>query len=483
MVLLLPLILPVALAALLLGFSDGRQATRVAVAGGCVELVLLLNLVLQVHRQTAVVFGSYFRADGLTSLFLLSLAFVFFVTLLYSVNYLKHVPPGRFSSPRWFYCLLFLFVFAMLAAYLAQNLGLLWIMMEATTLASALLVSFYQDARAIEAGYKYLLLLTVGITSAFFGCVLLYSAAQPHLGAESALLITNLRRVAGELPPHIALIATLLLLVGFGIKAGLAPFHPWVADAHAEAPAPMSAFLSSVIIKVPFIGILRVWSIFGSRYPELNDTLMVLGAFTLVVGGALAVAQDDLKRMFAYSSVAQVGYIAVALGTGSYLGCYAAVLFVVSHALTKALLFMGAGAVAFAARDIRSMASLGGLARRMPLTAACVLAGVLSLAGMPPFSGFVAKAGVVLAAAEAHAWVVMAVALAASLFTMAYGIAVAGRVFRGPGHSSGLEEAREVPAPMGLAMLLLALASLVIGLGPGLLHPLLDLAGLMQVGS
>jgi len=461
------------------------------IAGSALTLLLALAQAARVLRGGPIgALGDELLVDGLAALLSLLVAFIALACALYAASYLpgphSHDPARRATLERrlpLFQSLFLVLEFTLLWVVMTNNVVLLWVALEATTLASALLVSFYWDARAIEAGYKYLLLLTVGITSAFFGCVLLYSAAQPHLGGESALLISNLRRVAGDLPPHIALVATVLLLIGFGTKAGLAPFHPWVADAHAEAPAPMSAFLSSIIIKVPFVGILRVWSIFGARYPELNDTLMVLGAFTLVVGGALAVAQDDLKRLFAYSSVGQVGYIAVALGTGHYLGYYAAVLFVVSHALTKALLFMGAGAVAFAARDLRSMAALGGLARRMPLTAACMLAGVLSLAGLPPFSGFVAKAGVVLATAESHAWIVMAVALGASLFTMAYGIAVAGRVFRGAMRSDGLDQAREVPAPMWAAMLLLALASLAIGLRPQLLHPLLDLAARMQGGS
>jgi formate hydrogenlyase subunit 3/multisubunit Na+/H+ antiporter MnhD subunit len=317
----------------------------------------------------------------------------------------------------------------------------------------------------------------VGITAAFFGCVLLFAAAAPHLGSSSALLISNLRGVAGLLPSHIAVLATVLLLIGFGTKAGLAPFHPWVADAHAEAPAVMSTFLSGVIIKVPFVGIIRVWQILGPQHPELNTLLLWLGAFTIVVGGFLALAQDDLKRLHAYSSVSQVGFIALALGTGHYLGYYAAVLFIVSHALTKGLLFFTAGSVVYAADGVRSLSALGGLGRRMPFTAACSLAGALSLAGLPPFSGFVAKAAVVLAAATAGAWVPFGIAVAMSLVTMAYMVGMAQRVFRGAAPAAlKAEQIREVPATMRVAMLLLAAAMLFVGMVPQLLDPLLDLA-------
>jgi len=476
------------LCAALIGLLRPAARAGLWVAGSALTLVLAA---VQAARVTwsgpFPALGGELLVDGLAALLALLIAFVAFACSLYAAAYLPGLhsgdPDRRAALVRrlpLFQALFLILETTLLWVVMTNNIVLLWVALEATTLASALLVSFYGDARALEAGFKYLLLLTVGITSAFFGCVLLYAAAQPHLGSESALLISNLRTVAGAIPPHIALIATVLLLIGFGTKAGLAPFHPWVADAHAEAPAVMSAFLSGIIIKVPFVGLLRVWSVFGPRYPELNDTLMALGAFTLVAGGILAVTQDDLKRLFAYSSVAQVGFIAVALGTGHEFGYYAALFFLVSHALTKALLFLSAGAVAFAARDRRSLATLGGLARRLPVTALCAGAGLCSLAGLPPFSGFPAKFGVVLAAAESRAWVVMAVTLAASLFTMAYGVRVAQQVFLGAPRSPGLEEAREVPAPMWVAMLMLAAATLLLGLAPGLLDPLAGLAARMQ---
>jgi hydrogenase-4 component F len=486
----LPLLLlglPLACAALIWALPQASRP-RLWIAGSAAALLLAGAQAARVVAAGPIpALGGELLVDGLGALLALLIAFIAFACSLYAAAYL----PGHHSGdperratlerrlPR-FQSLFLVLETTLLWTVMTNNIVLLWVALEATTLASALLVSFYGDGRALEAGYKYLLLLTVGITSAFFGCVLLYAAAQPHLGSESALLISNLRRVAGDIPPHIALIAAVLLLIGFGTKAGLAPFHPWVADAHAEAPAVMSAFLSSIIIKVPFVGLLRVWSVFGPRHPELNDTLMLLGAFTLVVGGILAVTQDDLKRLFAYSSVAQVGFIAVALGTGHEFGYYAAIFFLVSHALTKALLFMSAGSVAFAARDQRSLAALGGLGRRLPVTAACTFAGLFSLAGLPPFSGFAAKAGVVLAAAEARAWIVMAVCLAASLLTLAYAVGVAQRVFLGAPRTTGLEDVREVPAPMWAAMVLLALATLVLGLGPGLLDPLVGLAARMQ---
>lgn len=432
------------------------------------------------------------RADGLGAVMALLIAFLALVCSIYALAYLPGTharePARRALLERrlpLFTALFLVLEFTLLWVVLTNHIVLLWVALEATTLASALLVSFYWDRRALEAGYKYLLLLTVGITSAFFGCVLLYAAAAPHLGERSAFLISHLHQVAGQIPPHLALLALLLLLVGFGTKAGLAPFHPWVADAHAEAPAVMSAFLSSVIIKVPLIGLLRVWSIFGPRLPVLNDLLLGLGLFTMVAGAVLAVAQDDLKRLHAYSSVSQVGYVAAAIGLGTPFGYYAALFFIVSHALTKGLLFLSTGAVVVAAHEVRSLAALGGLRRALPWTTACTFVGALSLAGMPPFSGFLAKAQVVLAAADARAWIVAGLALATSLLTMGYMTSMLQRVFRGTPRSpeAGRADVHEVPAAMRWAMALLAAAVLGLGLVPQWLDPLLELGSRVGTGG
>jgi hydrogenase-4 component F len=474
--------------------ARGRLRSGLWVAGSAAALALAaLQARAVVAGGPIAALGGELLVDGLAAVMALLIAFLAFACSVYAIGYLGGSPAhgrGEGERPEWperlarlerrlplFTALFLVLESTLLWVVMTNNIVLLWVALEATTLASALLVSFYWDPRALEAGYKYLLLLTVGITSAFFGCVLLYAAAAPLTGHESALLISHLRGVATQVPPHLALTAALLLLIGFGTKAGLAPFHPWVADAHAEAPAVMSAFLSSIIIKVPFVGLLRVWSIFGPLYPALNEVLLWLGVFTMVTGAALAVAQDDLKRLHAYSSVSQVGFIAAAMGLGTPLGYYAAVFFLLSHALAKGLLFLSTGAVVFAAHEIRSITALGGLRRVLPLTAGCTLVGALSLAGMPPFVGFVAKAQVLLAAADARHWVVLGVGLVTSLITMGYMTGMWQRVFLGrPGSPEVVEEEiHEVPASMRLAMVLLVAAILLLGLRPQWLDPLLNL--------
>ncbi len=477
--------LPLLVALALLVVRPPRPRAWLLVGGSAAGLVLAGVQAAEVTAGGPIpALAGELLVDGLAALMALLIGFLTFACALYAAGYMPGVHPREAERQAMlerrtplFQALFPVLQATLLWVVMTNNIVLLWVALEATTLASALLVSFYWDGRAIEAGYKYLLLLTVGITGAFFGCVLLYASAAPHLGASSALLISNLRTVADRIPAHVAVLATGLLLIGFGTKAGLAPFHPWVADAYAEAPAVMSAFLGSVISKVPFVGIIRVWQMLAPMHPELNTALLWLGVFTMVVGGLLALAQDELKRMHAYSSVAQYGYVALAIGTGGYLGAYAAVLFMVSHALTKGLLFFTAGSVVYATQGQRSMSALGGLGRKMPVTAACSLAGALSLAGIPPFSGFVGKAAVVLAAASVQAWVPVGIAVGMSLITMAYMVGMTQRVFRGaPAPTLDMAQVREVPGTMRAAMVLLAAAMLVVGLAPQLLDPLLDLA-------
>jgi hydrogenase-4 component F len=481
----LVLALPLVLAGVLRLLRPARLRAWVWVAGAALALALaVLQAVAVAHGGPITALGGELLVDGLAAAMALLVGFLAFACALFAAGYMPGVQPREEARREvlvrrtpTFQSLFAVLHGTLLWVVMTNNIVLLWVALEATTLASALLVTFYWDGRAIEAGYKYLLLLTVGITGAFFGCVLLYAAAAPHLGSSSALLISNLRTVVDRIPADVAVGSAALLLIGFGTKAGLAPFHPWVADAYAESPAVMSAFLGSVISKVPFVGLIRVWQLLAPAHPELNTLLLWLGVFTMVVGGFLALVQDELKRMHAYSSVAQYGYVALALGTGSAVGLYAAVLFMVSHALTKALLFFAAGSVVYATQGVRSMSALGGLGRKLPITAACSLAGALSLAGLPPFSGFVGKAGVVLAAALAGAWVPMAAAIGMSLVTMAYMVGMTQRVFRGaPPAGLDLETVRDVPVAMRAAMVLLAAAMLLIGVAPQLLDTLLRLA-------
>ncbi len=423
------------------------------------------------------------RVDGLSALMVLVVSLVGLAATLYSVHYLEHegvtdrIGVGRAEHRlAIFYALLVWFLGTMTWATVTNNIVMLYVAVEATTLTSGLLVAFFWDRRALEAGYKYLMLLTVGITFALFGCVVVYAAGAGtgKLAGKEALLISSLRQVAPLIPRPTALLATALLVVGFGMKAGLAPFHPWLPDAHAEAPTPVSVLLSGVMMKVALYALARTVSIFFPAVPQITLFLVGLGLFTMLLGVLAAMVQDDLKRLLAYSSVSQMGYVLAGVALGTYLGAFGGLFHLLNHALFKSLLFMAAGAVIYATGR-RRVSELGGLARQMPVTSVCFVVGALAIAGFPPFNGFMSKFTIYVALADSGLWWAVGVAVFTSLLTMVALIRPAFKVFWAePAQpATALSEAREVPATLWIPMVALAAACLLLGVVPGIANALL----------
>jgi hydrogenase-4 component F len=416
------------------------------------------------------------RVDALSALLVTVIGGVGFLAVLYSVRYTAR--PGFLQKPSsgtserrlsTFYGLMLWFLATMVWGCVTNNLVMLYVAVEATTLCSGLLVAFYWDRRALEAGYKYLMLLTIGITFALLGCVLLYaaSASTGQIGGRAALLMSEVRHVAHLIPTATAILIAAFLVIGFGTKAGIAPFHPWLPDAHAEAPTPVSVLLSGVMIKMAVYALARTVSVFFPTWPQLTVFAVALGSFTMALGIVLALSQQDLKRMLAYSSVSQMGYVLAGVGLGTYLGCYGGLFHLLNHAIVKALLFMCAGAVIYAT-GFRRLNELGGLGRTMPITGACFFFGALAISGFPPFNGFMSKLTIYLALAKAGLWWACVIAIGASILTMVVLVRAAYIVFWGKSRTAppASAEAREVPAVMWVPMAILAAACLWLGISP-----------------
>jgi hydrogenase-4 component F len=455
-----------------------------AAAGAFAIAVAIVGPVLRGETLTG--WGRELRVDSLSALLVLLISALGLAAAVFSIRYMRHRrlrdAQGRdLTDARRpaFYGLFLLFLATMLWGCVTNNIIMLYVAVEATTIASGLLVAFYWDRRSLEAGYKYLMLLTVGITFALFACVLLYASAAPYLPGVDAMLISQLRGVAALVPRSVAIFVVAFLIVGFGTKAGIAPFHPWLPDAHAEAPSPVSALLSGVMIKMAAYALARTVTIFFPAYPVLTVFIVVLGAFTMLLGGVMALAQDDLKRLLAYSSVSQMGYVIVGLGFGTYLGTYGGLFHLVSHAAAKGLLFLAVGAIVYTT-SVRSMSQLGGLGRRMPVTAVCFFIGAFSLAGMPPFAGFMSELTIFMAGARLGMWAVVGAGVLASLLTLIVVFRAGQAVFWGapkPG-SVFAQSVREAPASLCVAMLALAGVCLLLGVYPQLAYPLLNRASL-----
>jgi hydrogenase-4 component F len=470
-----------------LGRRYGRLlAASIAVATSAfVALAGLLMLPIVVSGRVLTSWGDEFRVDALSALLVAAIGGIGMLTAIYSVHYVAQ--PGlvsrvgeRSSERRLpvFYGLFLWFIGSMVWGCVTNNIIMLYVAVEATTLASGLLVAFYWDRRALEAGYKYLMLLTIGITFALFGCVVIYAsaAATGQLVGSQALLISHVRGVAHLIPARTAAIAVAFLVIGFGTKAGIAPFHPWLPDAHAEAPTPISVLLSGVMIKMAAYALARTVSMFYPALPQVTIFLVALGIFTMLLGVLAAFPQQDLKRLLAYSSVSQIGYVAVGIGLGTYLGCYGGLFHLLNHAIIKALLFMCVGAIIYAT-GARRIADLGGLSRHMPMTSACFFVGALAIAGFPPLNGFMSKLTVYVALARSGLWWAAIAAVLVGVLTMVVMLRAAVAVFWRPAPVAGVErEIHDVPAGMWAPMAVLAVACVVLGVFPQLAYPLLDQA-------
>jgi hydrogenase-4 component F len=475
------------------------------ILGASVATALAIPIAMQAAGgQVLVGLGREFRADGLSALLVLVISVVSLAAAIYGVPYMRLRPllervrdaagrdvTGRDVTGRrlaTFYALSQAFLSTMLWACLTNNIVMLYVAVEASTIASGLLVAFYWDRRSLEAAYKYLMLLTVGIAFALVGCVLLYASAAPHMAGQAgvrAMLISDLPGVAAQIPHGIALVILSFLIVGFGTKAGIAPFHPWLPDAHAEAPSPVSALLSGVMIKMAAYALVRVLSIFLplAAYHPVAMFVIVLSAFTMLLGGVMCLAQDDLKRMLAYSSVSQIGYITMGAGligvgfdqTARYLGGYGGLFHLLNHALSKGLLFLAVGAIIYKTSGLRRMSELRGIARRMPVTAVCFFVAAFAISGMPPFNGFWSKLTLYLAAARAELWWALGIAIGTSLLTLIAFVRAGYLVFWSDADTEvGEDELAEAPAAMLIPMGVLAALCVVIGLFPQIVYPLLD---------
>ncbi len=281
----------------------------------------------------------------------------------------------------------------MVVAVCANNVGVIWVAIEATTVITAFLVGHRRTRSALEATWKYVVICSVGIAIAFLGTVLLYYAAE-HAGAPpgSALDLDVLATYAGRLDPGTARIAGGLLLIGYGAKAGLFPFHTWLADAHSQAPAPVSALMSGVLLSVAFSVLIRIKPIIDAAAGPtfIRCGLLVIGLATLVIAALMLTVTPDMKRMLAYSSMENMGLIAVAAAAGTTLAIAALLLHVLAHGIGKTVLFLASGQLQ-ASHNSTTIADITAVLRRSRLIGASFAVGVVVLLGLPPFAMFASE--------------------------------------------------------------------------------------------
>jgi len=344
------------------------------------------------------------------NVFLVALtAFVGFTTAIFSRPYMrieeehKRVNAARL---RLYHSMFQLFSFTMLLALLTNNMGILWVAMEAATLTTVLLVSLYRTPASLEAAWKYFILCGVGIAQALFGTILLYFAAEKLLGAEGgALLWTQLDGVKASLEPTVLSLAFVFLLVGYGTKVGLVPLHNWLPDAHAEGPTPVSAVLSGLLLNVALYAVVRCKVLVEGALPTLfaKHLMMGFGLLSVVVAALLLSRQRDIKRLFAYSSIEHMGIVTFAFGMGGPIANFAGLLHMTVHSLTKSAIFFTVGH-ATQKTGTQVMDDIRGLITISPLLGWGLAIGSLAILGMPPFGVFASEFLVLTTAMREQPW-------------------------------------------------------------------------------
>jgi hydrogenase-4 component F len=381
----------------LLWRAVGRAATVLHALTAGLTLTAALAVSVRVFREGPITaLDGFLRADALSAWMIALIGIVAALAASEAPRYLTDMTPGHF------YPLFHLFVFTMLVAVSTDDVGLMWVAIEGTTLASVFLVNFERTRASLEASYKYLLLCSIGIAIAFLGTVLVYFAGIQQFGDEAhALRWTTLQRVAPGLAPRVMELAFVFLVVGYGTKAGLAPMHTWLPDAHSEAPAPVSALMSGVLLSVGLYAILRFKpAVDAAAAPGFAESiLLALGLLSVSVAAAFLWISANYKRMLAYSSVEHIGLVCLGLGVGSTLGTAGALLHIANHALAKTIAFLVSGRIR-AAYGSTEIAAVSGLMRRMPRSGALFLAAMLALVGLPPFGLFVSEVMILAACFE-----------------------------------------------------------------------------------
>jgi hydrogenase-4 component F len=456
--------IPLVGGALLAHVGHRRAAAELNVALSIATFVAAAALTTRVVRDGPLfAFGEQFFVDSLNVFLVALTAFVSMTTSMFSRPYMRiEQDHGKLTGARLrlYHSMYQLFIFTMLLVLLTNNLGLLWVALEAATLTTVLLVSLYRTPASLEAAWKYFILCGVGIAQALFGTILLYMASQRLLGTGvEALLWTHLLGVRSQLEPTILSISFVFLLVGYGTKVGLVPLHNWLPDAHAEGPTPVSAVLSGLLLNVALYALVRCKVLAdGALGTEFAGHLMMgFGLLSVVVGAFFLARQRDVKRMFAYSSIEHMGLVTFAFGMGGPIASFAGLLHMTVHSLTKSAIFFAVGHAAQTA-GTQIMDDIRGLAKVSPTIGWGLMLGTLAILGLPPFGVFASEFLILTSAMRQQPW-------ATPLLLVSLGVAFAAVFRKVQPMVFGDTVAKPLPHPPALVPVFVHLAlALMLGL-------------------
>ncbi|MEG2006815.1 MAG: hydrogenase 4 subunit F [Raoultibacter sp.] len=395
-------------------------------------LVLVLLSVLHVvgSGESVNALGLWFHLDDLGSIFAALIGVIGFLTGVFSVPYIRHdEAAGNFSRSqiKQYYAFFSLFICTMLLVVLSNNIIMMWVSIEATTLATVFLVAVYNTKFSLEAAWKYIIVCTTGVAFGLYGTLLVYAnAADIMADPHQAVFWSSLIPYASEFDGMLMQIAFVFAAIGFGTKAGLFPMHTWLPDAHSEGPSSVSGLLSGVLTKCAILVLIRFYVIaiqaIGIEFPQM--IMLILGGLSVLVSALAMLSQNNLKRKLAYSTCENIGVIALCLGFGGPLGIAAALLHCIFHSLTKSLMFCLSGNVLmkYGTSDLRK---IQGIIQVAPVTAVLLCVGLFALSAFPPFAMFLSEVMAFIAGISAgYLWLVVLMGLALTVVIATFALVV-----------------------------------------------------------
>lgn len=445
------------LAVVLFFASKTKQHQHVISVAASVIMVIaagvLTGEILQGDFVEYVAWGLFFRMDALSVIVMDIVVIIGLMTSVFSVGYLENeIRHGKLTTDRMrvYYSLMYAFIFTMLLALTVKNIGIMWIAIEATTLASAFLVGFYNGKEAIEAAWKYIIICSVGIAIALLGIIFLQFSSLNVLDSSQFLDWPAMIDHATELQGPTLRLAFIFILVGFGTKAGLAPMHTWLPDAHSQAPSPISTLMSGVLLNGAMYGIIRIVAIVNRSFGNsefVGRILIAVGILSVVTAAVFIFSQKDYKRLLAYSSIEHMGIIAIAIGFFTPLSVFGGLLHMINHSFTKSMLFLATGNI-LQKYNTREISKISGLFKMLPITGVVFLLGLFAIGGTPPFSVFASEIVVISAIFQEQNFFVggllilllaiIFTGLVVTLFKMFYGKDIAKEIVPGEQNIPGV---------------------------------------------
>lgn len=387
--------------AILLFSMINKPALQHIISGTISLLMLMIGVFLTVEvihsgKIEYSFLNGLFYLDSLSIIVLDIVLMIGFMTSIYTIGYVnEEIKHGKFAkgSAKLYYILMYAFIFTIILVLTVENMGVMWIAIEATTLASAFLVGFNNDKHSLEAAWKYVIICSVGIAIALLGIIFLHLSSIRVLNSNQFLDWTMLYSHASTLNSSEVRLAFIFVMIGFGTKAGLVPMHTWLPDAHSQAPSPISALLSGVLLNGAMYGIIRTVAIVNRNLGSslFTSRLMItFGLLSIITAAVFILTQKDYKRLLAYSSIEHMGIITVAVGIFTPLSVFGALFHMINHSLTKSMLFLSSGNI-LQKYNTKKISQVKGVLRLLPVSGTVFLLGLIAISGTPPFSIFTSE--------------------------------------------------------------------------------------------